>query len=394
MITNLYLEDLYASIQDDYWVIVESDNSTDPDFKYVIDVYVNSVLLIRAKIYPNPADNLGYFDISKILSSQISYDWFVPVAYTNNSYVVSNQKNHLDFRVEVGEDIAGVTTTNMANQDWQAYNWVPSLLNRRNAYQFSNGPRWLTSRPLKHTLCLQDKLYVPFFTDNNSGTMSLRVASYYFDGSLRTSVTMEYSYGLQESFVQLEIGPQTIIDNQGGILNPITSAVWYYTIQPLVNGDEVGDKFYVYLDCCNDHSANLYFMNRFGYYDTARFKLENKLMMDVERKSYNDAPYRFDDENFKTKYSDDNGVYYESKINYYQKMNWTYKLSMNYPTDKDFEWLEELIYSPQIFMEYKGEIFPVTIKNTTHEYFRQSYSGLKTFDIEVEVNQKRQSFRR
>jgi hypothetical protein len=87
-------------------------------------------------------------------------------------------------------------------------------------------------------------------------------------------------------------------------------------------------------------------------------------------------------------------VYKESKINYSSKTNWTYKLTMDYPSDENYEWLSELILSPQIYAEIDGDCYPVTIKNTNYEYNQARVNGLKPLEIEIELNQTRYSFTR
>jgi len=41
---------------------------------------------------------------------------------------------------------------------------------------------------------------------------------------------------------------------------------------------------------------------------------------------------------------------------------------MDAPTDAEYEWLGELIDSPQIFMEVEGYYYPVSLKNTNYEF--------------------------
>jgi hypothetical protein len=67
---------------------------------------------------------------------------------------------------------------------------------------------------------------------------------------------------------------------------------------------------------------------------------------------------------------------------------------MDYPTDGEYQWLSELILSPQIYAELDGDYYPVTIKNTNYEYNQNIVNGLKTLDLEIELNQTRYAFTR
>ena len=161
----------------------------------------------------------------------------------------------------------------------------------------------------------------------------------------------------------------------------------YYTIEI------DGKLFRVNIVCKNDYEPiNLYFINAYGMFDTARFDCMNKLTMNITRKNFERKEVSFADTS--VNYIQNNNTYSETKINYYSNIDWNYKLMMNFPTDKEWEWLSELIYSPQIYMQKGDYFYPVTIKTTNYEYYKQIYSKLKTFDIEIEINQKRNGFRR
>ena len=179
-----------------------------------------------------------------------------------------------------------------------------------------------------------------------------------------------FSYPIHE-FYQTNISPQsinTILSNAGKIsrINENTS---YYDIwfQDMDSGALITESFRVYLDCNPRYdSIDLFFMNQWGMFDTARFDLASRLNMDIERKSFNQKDYY---------YYNDVVSYFprqETKINYGSKLNWTYKLTMNYPTDEEYVWLAELISSPQIYANFTeitdGCLMPVTIKNRNYEY--------------------------
>jgi hypothetical protein len=121
-------------------------------------------------------------------------------------------------------------------------------------------------------------------------------------------------------------------------------------------------------------------------FDTAKFGLVSKLTMDVERKGFEKRDYSFSG-NAVTYYS--NNKYNESKVNYQNKKDYTYKLTMDAPTDAEYEWLAELVASPQIYFEKDGYYYPVTIKSTNYEFSKYVNNKLKPFDIEIEMNQIR-----
>ena len=93
-------------------------------------------------------------------------------------------------------------------------------------------------------------------------------------------------------------------------------------------------------------------------------------------------------------YYDALNVYRESKINYGSKANLSYKLTMDYPTDAEYQWLSELITSPQVYMELDGSYYPVIIKETNYEFSKYQNNQLRAFEVNVDVNQTRYGYRR
>ena len=82
-------------------------------------------------------------------------------------------------------------------------------------------------------------------------------------------------------------------------------------------------------------------------YDTARFDLVSKLSMDIERKTFMQRDYSFGAGGVSYQTSN---VYNESKVNYLNKKDFTQKLTMNAPSDAEWEWLAELVtFTKDIF---------------------------------------------
>jgi hypothetical protein len=142
---------------------------------------------------------------------------------------------------------------------------------------------------------------------------------------------------------------------------------------------------------CNPkyQSYNLHFMNNLGMFDTAKFGLASRLSMDVNRKGYEKRDYTLNTTS--VTYYDANNKYNSSKVNYLNQNNFTYKLTMDAPTDAEYEWLDELISSPQIYMEIDSYYYPVNLKNTNYEFSKYVNNRMRVLEVEVEMNQTRYS---
>lgn len=291
---------------------------------------------------------------------------------------------------------------NEASGTRKVYNYASPLFNRKSIGIDSLNNKYLTNRSRKAKCRLNGDLLIPFKVPYDSvENFGFALNQYNYNNNLVDSFNTRddwpfFNYTIHE-FYQCNIAPKCInpILSNAGRTSLINESTNYYDIWFINNdsGDAITDKFRVYLDCNPKYTPiDLHFMNQWGMFDTARFDLASRLTMDIERKSFSKKDY----------YYYNNLVAYfprqETKINYGSKMNWTYKLTMNYPTDEEYVWLEELIASPQIFANFSeitdGNLMPVTIKNTNYEYSKNQNNGLKVLEIEVELNQTRYGFLR
>ena len=390
MITSLINPANLSSAQDSLWHIATSNNSGQTDFKYVFDVFKGSQQLIRVKLFPDIDTGKGYFDASSVIKNEFTFDWFTPVSDTND-IVLANPEDkeiYVTYNVRVGEDFSGVTTLNMASGITSAFNYTPSVFKRRQSDIHSFDNNFLTNRPKKTKASRTDKIMIPYIQQDIGNYIYVTV--YGENNTILNSDNIEI-VNFSE-YTQLDIGVEAINTTFGYELFDDNTA--YYKVEIYnTNNDVYSDSFYVYLDCNPLYTTfNLFFINQYGMFDTARFSKASRLNMNTERKAYQRKEYDF--KTSSVEYYDANNVYKESKINYGSKSNWTYKLTMDFPTDEEYQWLSEIITSPQIYAEIDGDYYPVTITATNYEYSKYQNNGLRVFEVEIELNQTRNGFRR
>lgn len=384
-----------TSVQDALWHIASSDNSGQIDFKYVFDVFVNGVQMVRTKVFPEPTNGKGYYDASQVVRNEITYDWFTPVSTTQPECLLAQPSPSgeiaVTYNIRVGEDYSGLTTLNMASGNITAYNWTAPLFKRRQQTTSVFDFKYLTNRPKSTKAKLTDKVMVGF-KGVAGQTYVVKFRAYNQSNALISNYTTTTNLVLTSSnkWLQLDIGAEALNNSHG--TNVLTSSVKYYDVY-LLNGSTESESFRVYVDCNPLYeSVNLHFMNQYGMFDTARFGLASRLSMNVEKKTFTRRNYSFGTSS--VNYYDSNKVYNESNINYGSKADWSYKLTMDFPSDEEYQWLCELITSPQVFMEIDGDFYPISIKNTNYEYSKYQNNRLRVFEIDVDINQQRTGFRR
>jgi hypothetical protein len=371
-ITNIAYPSGSPSLQDTLWHIFDS-NITSADLKYVMDIYVGGTQQVRVKLYPEPTTGIGYFDAGPIVRNTMTYEWLTP----NNNVLmcepsVSGQVAQT-YQYRIGEETSGVTTLNLASGSVIAYNFVAPTFKRKVTDLSVYNGKAMTNRPRTIEAGLGDNIYIP--VKDVSGL----VVSTYNASNVKIADTT-YSLGSTKAFGQLNIGSPAL-NNPTSV---ITSEVKYYLVQ-------IGTSSYqVNLDCNPKYeSYNLHFMNHLGMFDTARFDLASRLTMEVTRKSFTKRDYSLGAT--AVSYYDANNKYVSSKIDYLNKKDHSYKLTMNAPTDAEYEWLNELIDSPQVYFEQDGYFYPVSIKNNNYEYSKYVNNRLRVFEVDIDINQTRYS---
>jgi hypothetical protein len=393
-ITSLISPSGFTSVQDDLWHIALSNNSGQTDMKYVFDVFKDGTQLVRVKVFPEPSNGRGYFNASNVIRNEVVFDWFVPRS-TNDTLASwltqSDTLVELTYQIRVGEDFSGVTTLNMASGNITAYNYTPPMLKRRQVNIGQKLNNWMSNRPLRIKAKTTDKILIPSFGIDNISVLVVP-----FNANNVQQFAFGYNTNTPKKYNQIDIGAEALnrISSSNYSFIAIDSNIAYYLVNMQNSGATIKSSVIrVDIDCDSRYTCmNLYFINHYGMYDTARFNLAQKKMMSIDRKSFQQNEYKYN--NTSVDYYDANNVYRESKINFNTKTNWTYRLTMDYPTDAEYEWLSELMDSPQIYAEIDNNYYPVTIKATNYEYIKYQNDGLKELVVEIEVNQTRYNFRR
>jgi len=390
MISNLINPSGEVSVQDDLWHIASSDNSGLTDFKFVFDVFVNGVQLVRTKVFPEPTNGKGYYNASQVVRNEIRFDWFTPTN-TSTPYIVLAQPSvsgqvAQTYQIRVGEDYSGLTYLNLASGNVTAYNWIPPVFKRRQQTTSTFAGNFITNRPKNIRLNLGDKIMLPFKC-KSTGSHTIRLRTYNAANALISTNTSSFTIG---NYAQFDFG-QTAMNQL--FSNAINSAVEYYDVR-ITNPDSTFSDVFTFTHVCDNRyiPINLHFINAFGMFETAAFNKSQRLTMDIERKTYTKRNYSFG--NTSVDYYDSKNVYNESTINYGSKINHAYKLTMDYLNDEEWEWVSELIYSPQIYMEYEGSFYPIGIKETNFEYSKIQNNQLRALEVNIDINQQRNGYRR
>jgi hypothetical protein len=104
-----------VSVSDEIlWVVYEStkanDDVTYPDYRYVCDVYVDTVFAGRMKARPDPSYRMGKFDVSTILRDYATYG-----LKANAASYAEDVTAKIDYSLALGEEYGFTTYPALVN---------------------------------------------------------------------------------------------------------------------------------------------------------------------------------------------------------------------------------------------------------------------------------------
>jgi hypothetical protein len=281
----------YPSAHDDLWFVTTSTNIAQPNFKFVYDVYINSVLVARVKQFPDPTTSKGVFNAAGIVRSYLT-SGFKPNA-TNTLLAYNGTDIYISYQIQYGEEYGGTTYTNLINATYQAYNFYNPIFRDPSASYFSSRlSNWLTFRDITKVECgYTEPFYISWvnpYPSNLDMAISIRVINE-SGGTVGTPVsTTLISF---QNYILLNISPSAINNFFGTTV--INSNAYGYAVKFLYSSTS-SNEIIITLACSAKFTPTiLTFQNSLGGYESFGFRLVNKEVRNYERQEYSLDKYQY-----------------------------------------------------------------------------------------------------
>jgi hypothetical protein len=378
-----------APVYSDVSYVVTSTNYAQANFKFIAVIKNASgttIAKLKAPIFHGTTDK-GVFNISRILQNYVTYD------FTQGLAAISKCTNsYLAYSVEFGEEYGGTEYLNLASDTgkyvWNGlFNLYGSETTATYQLPLSGSAQFLTRvRTRRVSLGQADYLY--FLRGNVASESDMRIIAYDAAGGTTTSVinnSFTDAGDKSEFLLRCPAGPDNLNDVLSGQLvsgtagNIIPANTSYYTMQ-VINASSNGQtelyRFDVVEECSKYSPQYLYFLNPLGAFESVRCSMMNKDKYNVSRKQYKRNNYTLTGNTF---------AYDTSKhgmTTYATEKTKQVVLNTNWLTETEFEWLQDLIASPVVFL---GTI-PVNITDTSYEVM-DYIDGPNNLQITVEYTE-------
>jgi hypothetical protein len=361
----------YSSVNDPLVYVAydahSASPSTYPDYKYVAEVWINGTQQFTGKYFPNPTTNRGIMDVGAVVREYVASTLEIAAGIKAAEY--GEGEWSLSVVVKIREEYSGtvgaVVLTDSTRVYFNHYNGRINSFTKLGDYT----AKPLTSRGTTINLRYSAKNYfIPYFSQTTS---SFNVVITGGTSTRTKSITPSAANTLQ----LLNISVDAINTEYPGNFTTSTTS---YTVA-------VGGTTYTINIICDGLYTNyhLHFMNAWGGYETMLFNKVSKKTFDIQRKSYQQLAYRVDGSGVVSIAT--GSIMHRQKKEYAGR--YTEKLSLNtdWLSDTDYQWLADLVMSPQVYFEDQyGNIYPVVLSETNYQFKQHIVDGLINLMVTVE----------
>ncbi|WP_343668720.1 hypothetical protein [Chitinophaga sp.] len=367
-----------------------SDNYSQPDFKFVADVYSGDGQLLATLKYQPQAVGTDpvTIDVSRILYELVSADYCKLNEVVSPSIVVTSGGALSDYSVQFGEQYNNVIYANLASYSGYIFNGAINGLRLPffNHTGYLNN-RWLT-RFARQVARKRDSIMMSLMQSDVTAITGFDLKIYDLAGTNIYSTTISNPYNSLSAsnnrLLHLHIGFDYLYSRLA-FSSTIYNTAAYYTLQPI--GGSVC-QIDLYSLCERFPGTRLHFLNELGGFDSFNFTLDTKQTQTTERKTYQRQPV-----NKATGYDSTNKRFEVLTRNYYSTYTEKQKLISDYLTDTESRMLAELLKSPLVYMETDASVYggagniliPVTLTTTEWEIKKGKTDKLFNLELDVEM---------
>jgi hypothetical protein len=342
-----------------------SNNYSQPQFKFICELYINGILRHTEKIPVKPSLDSATFHVNRILESFITYD----KEYDSTEPVYCGRNSVCTYYLDIGEEyeVAGTLTefsSLTATSEVLAFN---GSLNHRDWMLFAaneyfagaSTSKFLTDMGSTPKLATNQKQWLGIFSDYTSADIVKYLCFKTYDNTGAVIQTVKFintdfnpPANLGETVLYFPVGwnANDIVAAPSTGAQPIYDStvakceVYLEDITPTRTSEII--TFQCFDPCANDDEYDIKFLNRLGQFETFRFTRRHVKGTNVTRKEYKPINYSVNAINGNITYNFENrGV-----SSYYVVSDETWTLKSNWLTDAESINLMQLIESPEVYL--------------------------------------------
>ena len=376
MANNLYVPDSYTSAHDSLWFRANFDNKAQASYKYVFDVFVNSLKVATLRNYPD-AGGYGVVDVAPIVRNYLT-SGFTPSGSSLLHFAGSFL--FIDYTVKVGEEWLGQEPIlNIATSNEKGWNYSLNPF-RTSISTYAN--KFLTTRDRTAGEVMNgEKFYITYFNANLSA-VTATIQKINEDGTNSGSPSTGGTLSSLSSLL-LDLSPMAINSYLGTTF--IASTTYGYKVT-------IGSDTMIMKQVCAPRftPVKLVFQNQFGGYDTYAFRLLNRQQKNFKRTTYQTADYQRSGTSMAFKNS--SGVHYGGAQALATQIDWSYLITSDYVSAIDYALGAELLASNEVYLHITDganeDYYPIVMKDTNYQEKISTSDKLFNYQLQFDLGQK------
>lgn len=355
----------------DLLYVVSSDEATEAQFQYVMDIVSGSQVLNTVRQYPNPAGD-AVFDPSRILDDYLLYDplWTI-------SSLTPAQKTVQTFTINFGEEYGTSSTSPVTLYNGSgspgrpAVTGTPSqvfpgVVERNNGVSYNwQAQNKLSDRPSNIPISSDDYVTISLY---DAGSLPNTTVTY---KNAAGSTIATLSYNTSQGFSTIPVSSKNVSNYSS-----------FATIDVNINGTVTT---FTKSEDCNYDRLNFAFINKYGFWDYYGVNLPVKRNTTVQRDTITKT---FVDWSTTASSYD---ITRRGKDAYNTMVTDNYSVSTDWLDQTEAAWLSQMIESPSVFLQQGTTFVPVSITNADYVHNTNARSQ-KAFQYEIQYqfsNQRR-----
>lgn len=405
-VTILDTPEIYSPAYNDIVFVVTSDKKTQANFRYIADVYIGTDM-IRLPLLPHPTYGSGAFNVGRIVETYVNSD------ISKDTYgFQQNLNSYKSFYVRFGEEYGLSTsgTTVYPNQVTSStiYGWNSNIdfLPFQN-YTYTDyvaqpsgalvTTRLLTNQPTEVKIRDDEDAWTHVMSDTSGTVYYAEVLTYDSSNNLLQTVKINNSYqalgSVNDRFVRFGSGTRNLnlISSSGIVLGSqpiITASVAYYYVDfHKYTGTAVTTKQRYNVDntCTKNVTYRFHFLNKVGGFDSFTFIRGSQKDVEIKRSNYKKVSGGLTSASTYGYSKSDRG-----DVQYFTQLRDGIKVKSDWLSEDESDWLEELITSPEVYLDDPTHgLVAVNIKNPTYKFKQTAQDKMIMLEIDFEYSYNR-----
>jgi hypothetical protein len=362
----------YSSVNDPLVYVVYDAHAANPtsypNYKYVIELEINSVQVYRGKYFPHPTSNRGIVDLGSVIREYCVQSFTGDVG----GAMVADEMGEGEWRVscvvkvreEYGTTTSAVLLTDSSRVFFNYYNGRYPGFESLSNYDDDV----ISDRPLNISLPFScNNYFIPYYAELST---SFNVVVTGGTSTRTKTITPTTTNTMQ----LINISPGAINDEYPGNFTTSTTS---YSVQ-------IGTKTYSISIVCEGLYQNyfVHFLNKWGGYETMMFNKVSRKTYEIERKSWKQLPYRVSSSGVVSVLN--NYTMYKQQTQFAGRFREKLRLNTDWLSDAEYQWLAQLVTSPEVFVEDAGELYPVVMTANNYEFREHIVDGLINLAVEFD----------